>query len=75
MSLHAHTIGMQCQDLCQNRFVANTLNDNDRENDILITLTDLELPVVMSVSHDRVTRVVVGAVGGAGGLMQELTNS
>lgn len=56
-------------------FVANTLNDNDRENDILITLTDLELPVVMSVSHDRVTRVVVGVEGGSGGLMQELTNS
>lgn len=75
MSLHAHRIGMQSKDLWQNRFVANTLNDNDIENDILITLTDLELPVVMSVSHDRVTRVVVGVEGGAGGLMQELTNS
>lgn len=36
--------------------------------DILITLTDLELPLVMSVSHDRVTRVVVGVEGGAGGV-------
>lgn len=75
MSLHAHRIGMQSKIYDKTVFVANTLNDNDRENDILITLTDLELPVVMSVSHDRVTRVVVAVVGGAGGLMQELTNS
>lgn len=31
-------------------------------------LTDLELPVVMSVSHDRVTRVVVGGGGGLRGV-------